>query len=118
MAMFKNCTEMFKTTTAAAPQQPMIAAPPPKPVQVTDMEEALKLVTLEGLNDMYWPGEKLMLKLEAAPKGTIHAPPSHVFARNLVVGKFIHIDLAELARPTWSTWDANTAPKSEGEHTL
>ena len=64
----KQCAQMFHSTQVS--QTPVVAAPQPKTVQTTDTAAKLRTHTLYGLHDDYWPGEKLMLKLEAATKGT------------------------------------------------
>ena len=101
LAIFKNCSEMMKATAPALQPQPVIAPSSTKPVQATDISTKLGEYTLAGIDDMYWPNEKVMIKMESAPGG-----------------KFLHINLHDWLRPTWSTADVNKPPAVEGKFTM
>ena len=74
LAIFKNCSEMMKATAPAPQPQPVIAPSSTKPVQATDISKKLGEYTLAGIDDMYWPNEKVMIKMESAPGGKfLHA---------------------------------------------
>ena len=73
----------------AAPVQPAAAVPPPpsKAVQVTDVGKELENMTLGKTHGDNYPSEKLMLKLEALPKGKHKHRSSisfHVFAHRQI----------------------------------